>query len=376
MTSSTDQSRFFAQFNLGWELENALHKMGYISPTAIQSLAIPPAVEGRDIIGQARTGTGKTAAFAIPAINSIDGSKLGYPRALVLAPTRELATQIKEEARRLGLYKKIRVVDVVGGRSIERQVRQLRKGAHIVVGTPGRIMDMSNRGHLNLDFVEVAVLDEADEMLNMGFLEDVEEILRRLPEQRQTFLFSATMEERVMQIAFNHMSNPKIVRVKEDIANFNSIEEIFHLVHPAERFNALLDALDREMQGQSLIFCRTKREVDAIADRLAENDYSVEAIHGDFSQSRRDRVMKRFKEGKVNILVATDVAARGIHVDDITTVVNYRLPEDPTTYVHRIGRTGRIGKKGLAITLYTIDQKYMLSDFKNRTKTAAAESYS
>ena len=370
VTSKPEQV-LFNDFNLGWELDNALFKMGYITPTPIQALAIPPGMEQRDIIGQARTGTGKTAAFAIPIIAKMKNRRPSYPKALILAPTRELATQIKEETRKLGIYKKIRVVDVVGGRPIDRQVRNLQKGAHIVVGTPGRILDLCSRGKLNLDFVENCVLDEADEMLNMGFLEDVEEILRLLPEERQTFLFSATMEERVMRIAFNHMVNPKIVRVKESLANLNNIEEIFHLVHPAERMNALMDALDRETKGQSLIFCRTKREVDSIARRLIDHNYSVEAIHGDFSQSRRDRVMKKFKEAKVEILVATDVAARGIHVDNITTVVNYRLPEDPTVYVHRIGRTGRVGKTGVAITLYTIDQKYLLGDFKNRAKASA-----
>ena len=369
-TSEPDQV-FFNDFELGWELDNALFKMDYIVPTPIQSLAIPPGMEERDIIGQARTGTGKTAAFAIPIIAKLKNRRPSYPKALILAPTRELATQIKEETRRLGIYKKVRVVDVVGGRPIDRQVRNLQKGAHVVVGTPGRILDLCSRGRLNLDFVDYCVLDEADEMLNMGFLEDVEEILRLLPEERQTFLFSATMEERVMRIAFNHMINPKIVRVKESLANLNNIEEIFHLVHPAERMNALMDALDRETKGQSLIFCRTKREVDSLASRLISQNFSVEAIHGDFSQSRRDRVMKKFKEGKVEILVATDVAARGIHVDNITTVINYRLPEDPTVYVHRIGRTGRVGKTGVAITLYTIDQKYLLGDFKNRTKEAA-----
>jgi ATP-dependent RNA helicase DeaD len=331
-------------------------------------LAIPHALEGRDIIGQARTGTGKTSAFAIPIIKKITTRRPGYPKALILAPTRELASQIRDEMRKLAEFTKTRIVDVVGGRSIDRQSRTLRKGAHVVVGTPGRILDMYDRGALILDFVETAVLDESDEMLNMGFQEDVEDILRLLPEERQTFLFSATMEERVMRIAFNHMVDPKIVRIKESAARMSNILEHFHLVHPAERMKTLMEVLDRESEGQSLIFCRTKREVDGVAQALLRSGYNVEAIHGDFRQARRDKVMKKFKEAKVDVLVATDVAARGIHVDNITTVVNYRLPEDPTTYVHRIGRTGRIGKSGVAITLYTIDQKYLLPDFKNRAK--------
>ncbi len=359
---------FFAEFNLGWELDKALQNMGYRTPTPIQALAIPHALTGRDIIGQARTGTGKTAAFAIPMLTRLTNRQPSYPKGLILAPTRELASQIKDEMRKLAVFKKARIVDVVGGRSIDRQARVLRKGAHVVVGTPGRVLDMYDRGALVLDFVETAVLDEADEMLNMGFQEDVEDILKLLPEERQTFLFSATMEERIMGIAFNHMVDPKIVRIKETATNLSNIVEHFHLVHPAERMKTLMDVLDRESEGQSLIFCRTKREVDSIAETLVRNNYNVEAIHGDFRQARRDKVMKKFKEGQTDILVATDVAARGIHVDNITTVINFRLPEDPTTYVHRIGRTGRIGKTGVAITLYTIDQKYLLKDFRDRAK--------
>ncbi len=358
----------FSDFNLGWELEKALEKMGYITPTPIQAMSIPFGLDGRDVIGQARTGTGKTAAFAIPIIAGITNRRPTNPRALILAPTRELATQIKEEMRRIGEYKKIRIVDVVGGRAMDRQIRDLRKGTHVVVGTPGRVLDLLTRGLLNLDFVDTAVLDEADEMLNMGFLEDVEKILRYLPEDRRTFLFSATMADKVMSIAFNHMVNPKILRVKEDPEKLDNIKESFHLVRPADRLPVLMDVLDKESSGQTLIFCRTKREVDMVTRRLSEYGYPAEGIHGDFSQARRDRVMKKFKEAKISVLVATDVAARGIHVDDISTVVNYRLPEDPTTYVHRIGRTGRVGKKGVAITLYTIDQKYYLSDFRDRSK--------
>ncbi|MGK7345611.1 MAG: DEAD/DEAH box helicase [Candidatus Nitrospinota bacterium M3_3B_026] len=369
MTETTKRRASFADFRLGWELDGALAKMGYATPTPIQAMFIPPALEGRDVIGQARTGTGKTAAFALPILANIKDRRPRYPRALVLAPTRELATQIRDEARRLGELRKSRIVAVVGGRPVEDQARRLRKGAHIVVGTPGRVLDLHDRGILSLDHVEFAVLDEADEMLNMGFIEDVEAIMRFLPEERQTFLLSATMEDRVLAIAFNHMVSPKIIRIKDTVAERGRIEEIFHMVHPSERIEALIDALEREGQGQTLIFCRTKREVDSVAERLAGYGFSVEAIHGDFRQARRDKVMKKFKEGETKVLVATDVAARGIHVDNIATVINYRLPEDPTTYVHRIGRTGRVGKSGVAITLITRDQKYLLGDYKNRAGT-------
>ncbi len=356
--------------NLGPEIGRALAKMGYKTPTPIQANTIPAGLSGRDIIGQARTGTGKTAAFAVPIISSIKNRKPSYPKALVLAPTRELATQIKDETRAIGEFKKIRVVDIVGGRSIDRQARSLRQGVHVVVGTPGRILDMVQRGFLILDYIEIAVLDEADEMLNMGFLEDVEKILRIVPEDRQTFLFSATMEDKVMQIAFNHMQNPKIFRVKESEATLSNITEHFHMVKQSERLEILMDVLDREGSGQTLIFCKTKREVDMVTRRLGEYGYSADGIHGDYSQNKRDRVMTRFKSGRSDILVATDVAARGIHVDNITTVVNYRLPDDPTVYVHRIGRTGRAGKTGVAISLYGIEQKYYLSDYQNRLKAS------
>ncbi len=240
----------------------------------------------------------------------------------------------------------------------------------MVVGTPGRVLDLSDRGALSLDHVEFAVLDEADEMLDMGFVDDVEEILRRLPEERQTFLFSATSENKVFQIAFNHMINPKIVRVKQSEAEKAKIKELFHMVHPSERMEALFEAIKQESEGQTLVFCRTKREVDSVAERLLSKGLSVEAIHGDFRQVKRDKVMKNYKDGKTEILVATDVAARGIHVENITTVINYSLPDDPTVYVHRIGRTGRVGKTGVAISLYTIDQKYTLTDYRTRASAA------
>lgn len=369
MTDSATKEAYFTDFNLGWELNKSLEKMGYNKPTPIQAMAIAPALKGRDIIGQARTGTGKTAAFGIPIIANIRERRPRYPKSLILAPTRELATQIRDEIQQLGEFRKIRVVVCVGGRPIDEQARRLRKGTHIVVGTPGRILDLYDRGYLSLDHVEMTVLDEADEMLDMGFIDDVEEILRLMPEERQTFLFSATTGDRVLRIAFNHMVNPKIVRVKENEEDRGNIEEIFHLVHPSERMEALTDAINRESQGQTLVFCRTKREVDSVAERLNSQGHHAESIHGDFRQSRRDKVMKQFKEGAIDILVATDVAARGIHVSNIATVVNFRLPDDPTTYVHRIGRTGRAGKSGVSITLYTMDQKYLLNDFKLKVRS-------
>ncbi|MBI4666251.1 MAG: DEAD/DEAH box helicase [Nitrospinae bacterium] len=362
----------FSQFNLGWELDKALEKMGYVKPTPIQVMSIPPALKGLDIIGQARTGSGKTAAFAIPILAKIKNRAPDYPKALVLAPTRELASQIRDAIRQMGMFKKARVVEIVGGKSVERQIQDLRKGAHVVVGTPGRVLDLYDRGALLLDYVETAVLDEADEMLNMGFQEDVEEILRLLPEERQTFLFSATMENRVLQIAFNHMVEPKIIRVRDTRAELSNIKEIFHIIHPSERMTSLINVIENESEGLVIVFCRTKNEVDMVEARLSRQGLNVMAIHGDYRQNRRDKVMKMFKEGKVQILVATDVAARGIHVDNIGTVVNFRLPDDPTTYVHRIGRTGRLGKAGVAITLCSGEQKYLLDDFKNKVHFARA----
>lgn len=370
--NSAPAERCFASFNLGWELDQALEKLNYKVPTLVQSASIPSALTGVDIVGQARTGTGKTAAFVIPIIKDIADRRPKFPKSLIIAPTRELASQIKIEAQNLGQFKKIRIVDIVGGRPIEGQAQKLRKGAHIVVGTPGRILDLYKRGWLILDHVNKVVIDEADEMFSMGFYKDVEEIISNTPNDRQTFLFSATMSDNVKNIAFKHMKNPKIIRVKETEAQLCNIKEHFHLVSSSKRMKLLMESLDA-VAGKSLVFCRTRREVDYVADFLSRSKYRVEAIHGDYRQSKRDKALKNFKDGKVNVLIATDVAARGLHVNDIKTVINYRLPDDITTYIHRIGRTGRIGSEGVAVTLYTVAQKYFLKEFQAKVSAKRLE---
>lgn len=357
----------FADLNLSPPVMKAVDEMGFEEPTPIQKLTIPHAIEGRDIIGQAQTGTGKTASFGIPIIEKdFSGKK---PFAFIIEPTRELALQVSEEMRSLAKYKKCSILTVYGGASIVEQMKALRQGTNIVVGTPGRIIDHLTRGTMSSDSVQVVVLDEADEMLDMGFIADIEKILQTTPESRQTMLYSATIPPEILKIAKRHMRDPlKIqINVKDIIAP--KIKQVFYEVLERDKTEVLRRLLDVESPELTLIFCHTKREVDDVAARLQKLGYNAGALHGDFTQSHREDMMGKFREGKIDILVATDVAGRGIDVENISHVINYSIPQNPEGYIHRIGRTGRAGRAGIAVTFVTPREYRQLQLIERVAKT-------
>lgn len=357
----------FNDLNLSPAVIKAINDMGFEEPTPIQELTIPHALEGRDIIGQAQTGTGKTASFGIPIIEkNFSGKK---PSALIIEPTRELALQVSEELSALSKYKKCSILTVYGGASIVDQMKALRQGTNIVVGTPGRIIDHLNRGTMSVGSVSTVVLDEADEMLDMGFIVDIEKILEMTPATRQTMLYSATMPPEILRIAKRHMRDPlKIaINVKDIVAP--KIKQIFYEVLERDKPEVLRRLLDVESPERTLIFCHTKREVDDVSARLQKLGYNAGALHGDFTQSHREDMMGKFKEGRVDILVATDVAGRGIDVENISHVINYSIPQNPEGYIHRIGRTGRAGRAGIAVTFVTPREYRQLQLIERVAKT-------
>ncbi|MGM0508911.1 MAG: DEAD/DEAH box helicase [Fusobacteriota bacterium] len=360
----------FRNMGLSEEIIEALKKKGFEEPTAIQKKAIPLLLEGKtDLIGQAQTGTGKTAAFGLPIIEKLKPSKKREVQALILTPTRELANQVSEELNSLKGHKNLTVFPIYGGQSIGRQINKLERGVDIVVGTPGRLIDLIGRGKLKLDKIKYMILDEADEMLNMGFIDDIEEILKATPKERTMLLFSATMPRAIKNIAKRYMRNYKVVSVKNKQLTADLTEQIYFEVPKRDRFEALSRIIDIEDGFYGIVFCRTKVNVDKTAKRLRGRGYDAEAIHGDIPQNRRERVLGRFKDKETTILVGTDVAARGIDVDDLTHVINYSLPQNPESYVHRIGRTGRAGKKGTAITFISSSEYRKLSQIKRKAKT-------
>jgi len=329
----------------------ALDTKGFANPTPIQERTIPLLLSGAiDIVGQARTGTGKTAAFALPIVE-VASENCNHVQALVLAPTRELAIQVAEEINSLKGEKRVRVLPVYGGQDIRQQFAALKRGVDVVVGTPGRIMDHLSRGTLRLDRLDFVVLDEADEMCNMGFIDDVREILKAANPDRRTLLFSATMPREVMRIAAEFMGDFETVRVEDERADAQLTRHIFHEIDDADRFEALCRVIDAQPEFYGLVFTRTRADADQVAEKLNERGYPAEPIHGDLSQPRREEILAKFRSRRATILVATDVAARGIDVPDLTHVVNFALPQDPATFVHRTGRTGRAGKEGMAVTL-------------------------
>lgn len=331
----------------------ALAKKGFEEPTSIQEKCIPLLLqENIDVVGQAQTGTGKTAAFGLPIIETIDPNR-NVVQALILAPTRELALQVSEELNSLKGDNPIKIAAIYGGQSIDQQIKRLNKGVQIVVGTPGRIIDHIKRKKLRLGDLSYMILDEADEMLNMGFIDDIELILESTPDEKRMLLFSATMPKNILRLAENYMSNYKHVKVKSDQLTTNLTDQIYFEVMESDKFEALSRIIDVETDFYGLVFCRTKVDVDRVSHRLGDRGYDAEALHGDLSQNQRELIFKKFKSKKINILVATDVAARGIDVSDLTHVINYSLPQNPESYVHRIGRTGRAGKEGTAITFIT-----------------------
>ncbi len=343
----------FAVFGLSAEVRRAIADLGFEEPSPVQAQAIPLLLQGRDVIAQALTGSGKTAAFGIPMAERLDPT-LHAIQALVLTPTRELAVQVADQLYRLGRHRGLRVLPIYGGQPIERQLHALRAGVQVLVATPGRLMDHLRRGSVDLGGTRLAVLDEADEMLNMGFLEDVEWILGRLPSERQTALFSATMPEPVRALARRYLRDPVLVELgRPRGAPVPTVSQRYYEVPGRYKVEALVRLLDVEQPGLALVFCATKRGVDELAEVLRARGYDVEALHGDMSQALRDRAIRAVREGRVEVLVATDVAARGLDVEHITHVINYDLPQDAETYVHRIGRTGRAGRAGEAITFIT-----------------------
>lgn len=343
----------FEELNIRKEILKGILELGYELPTPIQAQAIPRLYAGEDIIGQAQTGTGKTAAFGIPMLEKVN-PRLKSPQILILTPTRELSMQVADEIRKFSRYLTgVRSIAIYGGQPIDRQIKALRQGVQVIVGTPGRLLDHINRRTLRLDKISGVVLDEGDQMLDMGFLDDIETILKETPQTRQTVMFSATMPREIERIAKNYMKNYKKIKVVHKELTVPETAQYYFEVKPHEKLDALCRILDMENVDLGIIFCRTKRGVDELAESLQSRGHSVEGIHGDLKQSQRNRVMKKFRDGALDLLVATDVAARGLDIDDIDLVINYDIPEDFEYYVHRIGRTGRAGKKGLAYTLVT-----------------------
>ncbi|XXM71554.1 DEAD/DEAH box helicase [Lysinibacillus sphaericus] len=357
----------FSDLNLSASTLKSIKRMGFEEATPIQASTIPAGLEGKDIIGQAQTGTGKTTAFGIPMIEKID-MKNPNVQALVIAPTRELAIQVSEELYRIGSDKRARVLSVYGGQDIQRQIRAMKKNPHIIVGTPGRLLDHIKRRTLKLDNVETLVLDEADEMLNMGFIDDIESILETVPSTRQTLLFSATMPDPIRRIAERFMTEPELIKVKSKEVTVSNIEQYFTKVTEKEKFDVLSRLIDVQSPELAIVFGRTKRRVDELSRALSIRGYLAEGIHGDLSQARRMTVLKKFKEGRIDILIATDVAARGLDISGVTHVYNFDIPQDPESYVHRIGRTGRAGKKGMSITFVTPREMGYLRVVEQTTK--------
>jgi ATP-dependent RNA helicase DeaD len=356
----------FASLTLREELVQAITGLGYAEPTPIQSAIIPIMLSGADVIGQAQTGTGKTAAFALPILQNFAPQR--YVQALILAPTRELALQVADSMTVYGKHLDVRILAVYGGQPYGPQISRLNRGVDVVVGTPGRLLDLIERNALNLKHVRVLVLDEADEMLNMGFMEDVERILAETPSERQTALFSATMPPRIRSLANRFMRDPQHVHIKRDTLTLASTEQRYYLVHEADKTNALTRLFEIEPIKSALIFARTRAETATLANELVVRGIPAEAIHGDLDQNARERVLGRFRANQLKVLVATDVAARGLDIEDISHVFNYHLPDDAEVYVHRIGRTGRAGRAGVAITLVSPRDKRRLREVEALTK--------
>ena len=347
------QSKRFKDLGLSDKVLDAIHKKGFEEPTAIQMMTIPVMLRNdTNIISQAQTGTGKTAAFGLPLIEMIS-SKSKTVQAIILVPTRELAIQVSEEITSLKGKTGIQLIPIYGGQSIDQQLRRLKKGVHIVVGTPGRIIDHLKRKTLKLDAIEHLIIDEADEMLNMGFIEDVEKIMAHTSPAKRTLLFSATIPKKIKDLAHKYMAGYELITVKKEPLTTNLTEQIYFEVRAADKFEALCRIIDIEDDFFGLVFCRTKIDADAVATHLMDRGYDAGAIHGDLSQAQREKILGHFKKQRINILIATDVAARGIDVNNLTHVINYSLPENPEAYVHRIGRTGRAGRQGKAITFIT-----------------------
>ena len=357
----------FSDLNLHPDLMQALEKAGYIEPTPIQAEMIPVMLTGVDVIGQAQTGTGKTAAFALPIIqNLIPGQR--KPQALILSPTRELAMQVAKAFEMYGAYTDVRVLSIYGGSSYGRQISALKRGVDVVVGTPGRLLDLLKRKSLDLSAVTTLVLDEADEMLSMGFIDDIETLLDATSLRRQIALFSATMPTAIRRLASKYLNEPESIVIKKKQLTLAATEQRYYVVNQRDKLAALTRIFETEDVSRALIFARTRAGTGELANALASRGFSADMINGDLSQDARERVMSRFRNDRIKVLVATDVAARGLDIDDISHVFNYDLPDDPEVFVHRIGRTGRAGKEGIAISLFTPKETRMLRRIEGYTR--------
>ncbi|MEP6974044.1 MAG: DEAD/DEAH box helicase [Spartobacteria bacterium] len=363
------QKKLFAELGLAPEILKAIERMGFEEASPIQSAAIPVLLEGADVVGQSQTGSGKTAAFGIPAIQLVDAN-LRAPQVLVLCPTRELAVQVAEEIAKLAFFKRgVRELPIYGGQSYERQFRGLSAGAQIIIGTPGRVMDHLERKSLKLDQIKMVVLDEADRMLDMGFVDDIKTILREVPNERQTVFFSATIPRPIQELIKHFTRNPVNVRMEAEALTVPAIEQVYYEVDRRSKLEVLCRLIDLEDIKLAIIFCATKMMVDDLTEHLTARGYNADKLHGDMTQAMRERVMGKFRKHAIEILVATDVAARGLDVDDIEVVFNYDLPHDGEDYVHRIGRTGRAGKGGKAVTFVAGREIYRLENIQRFTKS-------
>ena len=368
MSDQSSETVSFRDLSLIPELITALDEVGYEAPSPIQAATIPHILAGRDVLGQAQTGTGKTAAFALPILSQIDIAKRA-PQAMILAPTRELAIQVAEAFQRYASHiKGFHVLPIYGGQDYGGQLRQLKRGPHVIVGTPGRVMDHMRRGTLNLGALRHLVLDEADEMLRMGFIDDVEWILSELPEQRQIALFSATMPKEIKKIAQRYLNDPEMVAIKEKTATASTIEQRYWIVSGYHKLDALTRILEVETFDGVIIFVRTKAATVELAEKLEARGHATAALNGDIPQKQRERTVDKLKKGEIDILVATDVAARGLDVQRITHVINYDIPHDTEAYIHRIGRTGRAGRKGQALLFVAPREKRMLYSIEKATQ--------
>jgi len=366
------QIQYFKDLPLSGEVMKGIEELGFSGLFPIQAQAITPLLAGKDVIGQAQTGTGKTAAFGIPMVERMD-PRIRSVQGLVLVPTRELAVQVAEHIRRLGKYAGLKVLPVYGGESIGRQINALRDGVQIVVGTPGRLIDLLERRILNLALVKVVVLDEADRMLDMGFIEDIDYILSVLPSNRQTSLFSATIDQSVMRVCNRYMRNPEKILVSKDEIALTQMSQYYTVVNPHNKFEVLCSILDENHIGRAIIFCKTRTDTSILADKLRTRGYDAKPLHAGFTQPQRDLVINDFRKGKLKLLVATDVAARGLDIQGITHIINYDVPLEALVYFHRIGRTARVGGEGTAITLVGYGELEDFNNIKALTKTTIEE---
>ncbi len=361
-------SNGFGDLNLSHHVLKDLEHHGLEKPMPIQDQAIPVLLQGRDLIAEAKTGTGKTLAFAIPLIEKVNSNQREV-QALVLAPTRELAQQVAEEMRKFGYKKRVSVLAVYGGTSVQGQARMLRKGVQVVIGTPGRLIDLIDRRILRLDRVKLLVLDEADRMLDMGFIEDIRKIVSHVPRERQTMLFSATIPEKIRVLGKDIMRNPELISISSDDLTVDEIEQYYYEIPQHDKFDVFVRILRKENPESAIVFCNTKRWANTLNNLMNRRNFRSNALHGDLSQNQRDRVMEGFRKKRFRFLVATDVAARGLDIDDVSHIFNYDLPRDPDGYVHRIGRTARAGKKGKAISLISPKEIHSLWDIEHGCRT-------